>query len=419
VSTFVDRIFYMALLQWAALLAFCLPLQRRPRFAWRTLGALGALFFLSPAELLSSFSMSGLRESLLTLALFLVQFLALGALVYFCVELEWPAALYCGIWVTLLEQTATELWWILKKLGGLETNLMEALLFGVVVCTVVRFTLARLMPNNGTYHIGPRQLSSAYLLGIMFAMMFAQMLTWRYAEANAPDLIRTVLLCQFYCVSLLYVQTELFKKSAMQKEMDALNLLYERQREQYQVARQNVQIINRKCHELKVRIADLRRLAPENVPAQTLDDAENAARIYDASANTGNEVLDVVLTEKALLCESHKIQMSAVADGSCLKRFEAGDLYALFANMLDHMIENAVRTPGDRPRMIDLQVCVRQNFTVIAVTGPERPAKPAPGHAADYEQKVILRIVQKYGGTLSTDTKNGFSSFKLLFPQKE
>ena len=70
------------------------------------------------------------------------------------------------------------------------------------------------------------------------------------------SLVITVLLCQFYFLTLLYLQTELFKKSAMQKEMDTLNLLYERQRQQYQVARQNVQIINRRCHELKVRIAD-------------------------------------------------------------------------------------------------------------------------------------------------------------------
>ena len=63
----------------------------------------------------------------------------------------------------------------------------------------------------------------------------------------------------------------------MQKEMDALNLLYDRQRKQYQIARQNVQIINRKCHELKVQIADLRRLQPDEATTQSLDEAEQAA----------------------------------------------------------------------------------------------------------------------------------------------
>lgn len=116
--------------------------------------------------------------------------------------------------------------------------------------------------------------------------------------------------------------------------MNALNLLYERQRQQYQVARQNVQIINKRCHELKVQIADLRKLSPEAVPQERIEEAERAARLYDANCNTGNEVLDVVLTEKSLLCESRGIQLNAVANGSCLGFIEAGDLYALFANAL-------------------------------------------------------------------------------------
>ena len=37
-----------------------------------------------------------------------------------------------------------------------------------------------------------------------------------------------------------------------------------------------------------------------------LDEAEQAARMYDANAATGNEVLDVVLTEKSLLCEAEQ-----------------------------------------------------------------------------------------------------------------
>ena len=69
--------------------------------------------------------------------------------------------------------------------------------------------------------------------------------------------------------------------------MNALNLLYERQRQQYQVARQNVQMINKRCHELKVQIANLRKLSPEAVPQERIEEAERAARLYDANRNTG------------------------------------------------------------------------------------------------------------------------------------
>jgi len=235
------------------------------------------------------------------------------------------------------------------------------------------------------------------------------------------SLAGTVLIGQFYFLTLLYFQTEVFKKSAMQKEMDTLNLLYERQREQYQVARQNVQIINKRCHELKLQIAALRQMssAPADPELKAhIDEAEKAAQLYDASRNTGNEVLDVVLTEKSLLCESRRIQLNAVTDGSCLSFFEASDLYALFANMLDHAIESAVKVPEPERRCIDLLVCTRQSFVVVNVISPDRPAESADTRAAHYAVKVTNRIVQKYKGTLTTESQNGFFAVKIIFPQR-
>ena len=113
------------------------------------------------------------------------------------------------------------------------------------------------MPYEGSYHIGHRQQISAIILGGMFVLLFLTMQTVTNSGVSRETSIFVVVplaLCQLYCITLLYLQTELFKKAAMEKEMNSLNMLYERQRQQYQVAKRNVQIINRKCHELKVQI---------------------------------------------------------------------------------------------------------------------------------------------------------------------
>ena len=75
----------------------------------------------------------------------------------------------------------------------------------------------------------------------------------------------------------------MFKLSAMQKEMDTLNLLYERQREQYQVARQNVQIDQQALPRAeRFRLAALRQMserpADPEPESPTVDEAEKAAR---------------------------------------------------------------------------------------------------------------------------------------------
>ena len=415
-----------ALMRWCAALAFCIPLKHRPHF-WIRAGAmylpLAALaWLLSPLE--RAASLPELEFSLLIM--YVAFFALLGLMIGLCVEVDRNAALYCAVWSLLIAQTAYEGWRFVeilyRRLGmqlrtaslpGRVAQLVVGALFYAVICC----TLARQMPYKKEYHIGPRQLGSAFLIGILF-MVQSAFLTYVRLLEYPTSLAATVAIGQFYFLTLLYFQTELFKKSEMQKEMDALNLLYERQRQQYQVARQNVQIINKRCHELKVQIASLRQLAPDAALEQHIDEAERAVRLYDASCNTGNEVLDVVLTEKSLLCESRKTQFNAVADGSCLRFFEAGDLYALFANALDHAVESAVQVNRPERRIIDLLVCVRQGFVVINVISPARPPEQEEKRATLYELKVLKRIVQKYRGTLTTEEQNGFFAVKIIFPCK-
>lgn len=416
-------------LYWGTLTAFCLPLRRRENFKVRLALSLLPLLLLPPLYSLWLRLFSSDEQWIAASLVFALSILLLAGLVAFCVETDWSGAVYCAVWCAISAQLINELWnvgvWFLRErsprmgiwMRHSAAQLLIVMLFTAGCCIGIRFTIARSMPFHKMYHVGPRQMSSALILGLMFTWMFVFLMS----KNRAGEPLSTVgieIVCQFYCLTLMYLQTELFKKSAMQKEMDTLNLLYDRQRQQYQIARQNVQIINRRCHELKVQIADLRRMGADAALQKSLEEAETAARLYDAGANTGNEVLDVVLTEKTLLCESRMIQLNAVADGSCLRHFEPSDLYALFANALDHAIESAVHIQQQDRRVIDLLVCMRQNFVVINVISPEREVQMGDNRTLNYEIKVIKRIVQKYKGTLTTETRSGFFAIKIIFPQK-
>ena len=425
------HVLFRALLRWAAALAFCIPLRHRPHFKRRALEMLLPLlalaYVLDPSA--QSTSLPELQASLLTM--YVLFFILLGMMIYACVDIDKKGALYCAIWSLLASQTAYECWRLVETFfewrgAPLDLTsppvLLAQLLTGAVFYFGICNCLSRRMSYKGEFHIGPRQLTSAFFIGILFMLQAAALSSSEVFEMSR-SLVGTILIGQFYFLTLLYFQTEVFKLSVVQKEMDTLNLLYERQRQQYQVARQNVQIINKRCHELKVQIAALRRMsgaaaaAPDPELKAHIDEAEKAARLYDASRNTGNEALDVVLTEKSLLCESRNIRLNAVADGSCLGFFEASDLYALFANILDHAIESAVQVSEPERRCIDLLVCTRQSFVVVNVISPDRLPEAADTRATQYAVKVTHRIVQKYKGTLTTESQNGFFAVKIIFPQ--
>ena len=413
-----------ALLRWGAALVFCLPLRHRTHFWARACGMLLPLLLL--AQLLDPLAQSTTlwQQQLLLLVLYISFFALLGGMIYLSTDINKKGALYCAVWSLLIAQCAYESWCFLElqfTRYGHPLNMaspwavLVQLLSGAVFFAAVYILLARQLPYKGEYNIGPRQLFSAFFIGILF-MVQAAVLDNARAEHTPLSLTVTILIGQFYFITLLYFQSELFKKSAMEKEMNELNLLYERQRQQYQVARQNVQIINRKCHELKVQIADLRRLQPDEATTRSLDEAEQAARMYDANAATGNEVLDVVLTEKSLLCEAQRIRLNCVADGTCLAAIEPGDLYALFSNLLDQAIDAAAQQQNDR-RMIDLLVCRRQGFAVINVIGPALSGSQSDhGRRHSYELKVARRVVQKYSGTMAPEPRGELFAVKIVLP---
>ena len=413
-----------ALCIWLAQLAYWLPLKRRKKYQLRFLLDLIATV---PFAQVITWANSGRTTAPALIAMYIGYFLWVGISTRLCTPLDAAASAYCSVWIVLTSESIYELWrlliWVAARAGLQQPALTSVpMLLGQIgftfaVCVLVRYTVARLMPDEGLYRIGPRQLLSAALLGGMFIFQFFALMSTLQNESVGLSLVAPAFLTQLYCLTLLYLQTELFKKSAMQKEMDTLNLLYERQRQQYQIARQNVQIINRKCHELKVQIADLRRLNPDAAAAQNVTEAERAVQLYDATADTGNEVLDVVLTEKAMLCEAQHITLNCVADGSAVTFVEPGDLYALFSNALDQAIDAAARQMDEPRRMIDLLVCKRQGFIVINVIAPavtETPTRTARQH--HYEQKVMRSIVQKYNGTMTKENQNTLSAVKIVLP---
>ena len=98
------------------------------------------------------------------------------------------------------------------------------------------------------------------------------------------------------------------------------------------------------------RSLNLRRLNPDAAKEEAdPNEAERAVQRDHANADTGNEVLDVVLTEKSMHCEARHITLNCVADGSAVAFVEPGDLHALFSNALDQAIDAAARQM-DEPR---------------------------------------------------------------------
>ena len=147
-------------------------------------------------------------------------------------------------------------------------------------------------------------------------------------------------------------------ETAQMKEM-----LRQSQR-QYMLQKETINLINTKCHDLRHRMSSIAEHG--TMDNEELQEIGDAILIYDAKVNTGNEVLDIILTEKSLICREKGIKMTCLADGSKLGFMRDGDLYALFGNIVDNAIEAASALEDSEKRCISLNVGTSGAFVSIS-----------------------------------------------------
>ena len=404
---------------WISCLVFLLPLRRKTHFKVRLIlsGAvcvliLSGVYYL--IENLTDWSYWG------QVPLLFITYFSAVLIFYSCVKGKGFGLWYCGVWGTMTFMLVLETSYVLCSplLGDLGNWLLK-ILFSVAVNVAIGLTLARWMPEKGQYQIGPRQMVSAWVFCIMSENLFI------YAKVDPGAALFNIVL-QFYCISLLYLQSALFKKSSMRKELETIQLLWHQQKGQYQLSKETIELINHKCHDLKHQVQAIRAVKDEKERETYLEKIEKSVQIYSAIVRTGNEILDTILTEKSLICENSGIHINCVADGSLLAFMNPVDLYTLFGNALDNAIEAVRKLESKEKRVIDIMLYERQSFLMLQIVNPmcgevkfedglPLTTKAKNGYHG-YGMKSMLHTIQKYEGHLTTEVKNGCFYFNVMLP---
>lgn len=227
-----------------------------------------------------------------------------------------------------------------------------------------------------------------------------------------------VLLLQFYVMSLKQSQTDLLITS---------QLLYNSE-EQYKQNKENIELINIKCHDLKHQIERFSQKG--SFSQEESKELESMIDIYDTNVKTGNDVLDLIIKEKSLLCQKKNIKLKCYADCSKLNFITETDLYNLFGNALDNSIEAVSKINDYDKRRINLIVKNMMSFVSINIENyfeghieldkhgiPKTTKNNVQYHG--FGMKSIKLIINKYHGDLKIVTDGDIFSLCILFPLDE
>ena len=385
------------------------------------------LFFMTATD--------GVRQELFVPSMLLIVLLLLGY-IYICNDFSLREAGFYFVKAFINGEFAASLCWqiyyYLRYVRGIQGELLkwvELILVYAVIFTILALMELNLKKDLEELHITRREL----LVVIIIAASVFAMSNLSYLDQNGlfsgtfvMDIFIIRTLVDLSGIAVLYAYHVQVKEIQIRFEKDTLHNIMEMQYKNYQLSKENIDMVNQKYHDLKHQINLLKTQAYVGKSTSYLEKMEREIRVYETQNKTGNQILDAVLTNKAMICQNKEIELKFIVDGGALSFMEDMDVSALFGNMLDNAIESAEKQQEKQKRLIWLYVTKEKQFVRIRTENycdekirfkngmPVTTKKDRRLHG--YGMKSIKSTVEKYHGSVVAAQENNWFELKILLP---
>ena len=230
------------------------------------------------------------------------------------------------------------------------------------------------------------------------------------------------------CALVMMLISRTVERRELQEELSYLQYEMRQREQQYEISKDTIDLINVKCHDIKYKLGSL--LAGQGQGSENaVSDLYESISIYDTKVSTGNDLLDVLLTEKSLYCEQHGITFSCLAQGEKLAFMDRGDLFCLFGNIIDNALEAVRGLPEREKRVINLSVKSKNDLLIVQEENyfggqlsfkdglPVTIKEDKNYHG--FGTRSIRMIARKYGGELTTGVSGDVFHLNIIFSMSE
>ena len=414
---------------------FTKGLNRKSGFIWRAAGSVAVCYAAAFAVPLISFS--AFYISVLFLLLFGIMLCAIK----FCFREPLVNVLFIGI----LSYTTRHLAYMVYNLSAVAFNLVEAGYIGAygdyvtsdysawsilayVVSVYSAYWLMYLVFGfklKSSKDLKINNVSLLFLSGaiILIDIVFNAIIVYYSADSfDKIYIIMTFLYGIVSCLLALFLQFSILGRNQMRRERDTEQALRHQAQEQYAVSKENIELINLKCHDIKHHILALKG----RIDDEELEKIESSVSVFGSFVRTGNEVLDVILTEKSLYCEKNGIKLSCNIGDSKLDFISTVDLYSLMGNVIDNAVEAAMRVEDRAKRVICLNIKAANNLLSVHIEnyfdgkitfkGGLPVTTKGDERLHGFGMKSVRAITEKYDGNMTARAADGIFKLDILLP---
>ena len=421
-----------AIAYWISAMIYCRFLPKRASGMKRCL--LAAFFFV----LITGFMIVTDHPPVYLYFLFVtIEICMLYLFMYLMCSMPAGNAVYYCARAFMLGEFATSLGWLLyyysvTRMASDPSMPLLCALMGAVFLVVfgIIFILEKRQEKDARLlELGSRDIAGAltiaastYLVSNISFAVANTPFSMRYS--NEIFIMRT--LTDFGGVIILLLYHNLIVEVSARTEAELEQQILQMQYSNYQISQESIDLINQKYHDLKHQISALRYELNDEDKYGYLTQMEDEIRQYEAENKTGNKVLDTILTAKSLVCQNQGISMNVVADGTLLDFMSIMDLSALFGNALDNAIRGAASVADENERLIRVVICEQMGFALVKIEnryagevrfdGKDLITTKNNKDYHGYGVKSIRKTVEKYDGTVTIRTEDGWFLLSILFP---
>lgn len=214
----------------------------------------------------------------------------------------------------------------------------------------------------------------------------------------------------------------ILSRNEQEHQLAVMTHLWKQDMAQFESVKANMDVINMKCHNLKHIIGKIE----SKLTSDEAESLQEAIQFYDSNIKTGNKVLDVVLCEKAMLCQKNGIQFFCMADGKKIDFLTAVQTYSLFGNIIDNAVEAVRKLENPENKLISLLCRENNGFLEIEesnyfegslllendlpITTKDNPNQHGFGIMS------IKYIAEQYGGKLTVRVEDNMFFLSIRFP---
>lgn len=360
-TTFPDipRI-YTGIAEWAACMLFIRFLPRK--YDNKTTAAIAAAFLVVQCAFLI---LTADVPLFLWIPCMLVAFGLMFALLAVCLDFPYHISLYYALLsLVIAEFMASAGWqlvrWIYTINGKISQLTAAVIMAGIYAGTlaVISYMERKTLEAQLQVHVQwPDLIPPLIVVLATFSISnlgFALNIIGRGNTIDA-DLFNTRTLVDMGGMVLLYAIRMRLISIQAQQELERIQAIFNAQYEKYRTAREAIDMVNFKYHDLKHQIIGLRAEMDPEKQMQTLAEMEEQLEEYRPERQTGNPVLDAILSGKEAQIRSLGIAFTCVADGVLIAPMHVVDICSIFGNLLDNAIEceATVQDRARRPRRSD------------------------------------------------------------------